>query len=111
MKTDTKSYRKTSRIFFLTLIINSAISFSGFAQIAFDDYDSNTKPNSRKIRREAARYNAGDVKDSHLNMDLYSYKRGEAGRQIKSEELETDEIYYAPNPIRKEKHPFFKKKR
>jgi hypothetical protein len=107
MSTSTSNFKKFFQAMLLVVCFCSILSEAAFAQITFAD--DHVRPNSRKIRREAARYKAEAVKDSHLNMDNYSYKRGEPGKRNTSEELETDEIYYGPNPVKPERR-FFKKK-
>ena len=100
MKTSRISVRKVSRISLLTLMLIKLASFSSFAQISFNDDD---KANSRKIRREAKKYEAEGVKESHLDMGKYSYKKGEPGQRQVTEEMETSIIYYGPNPVVTEK--------
>ena len=103
----TSTFKKFFQATLLAVCFCSLLSEAAFAQISFAD--EHARPNSRKIRREAAKYKADAVKDSHLNMDVYSYKKGEPGRKNTSEELETDEIYNGPNPVKPERR-FFKKK-
>ena len=100
MKTSRFSVRKVSQISLLTFIFVQLASFSSFAQISFHDDD---KANSRKLRREAKKYDAEDVKESHLDMGKYSYKKGEAGPRQLTEEMESSVIYYGPNPVKTEK--------
>ena len=101
MKTSRFSVRKVSQISLLAFLMLQLSSVSSFAQISFND--DSEKPNSRKIRREAKRYKAEDVKESHLDMSKYSFKKGEAGPRKLTEEMETSIIYYGPNPIVTEK--------
>ena len=101
MKTIQFSVRKVSQIALFTVLIGQLSSVSSFAQISF--HDDSEKPNSRKIRREAKRYQAEDVKESHLDMNKYSFKKGEAGPRQTTEEMESSIIYYGPNPVVTEK--------
>jgi hypothetical protein len=107
MSNSTSIFKKFFLSNFLAFCSLLVLSQAAFAQVTFAG--DHTRPNSRKIRREAAQYKADAVKESHLNMAMYSYKRGESGRKNTSEELETDEIYNAPNPVKAERR-FFKKK-
>jgi GH18 family chitinase len=108
MKTSDYSLSKFLQASVIAICLSAGISNAAFAQISFEGERS--RADSRKIRREAARYKADDVKDSHLNMGMYSYKRGAAGKKAKNEELETDEIYNGPNPVKNERRLFKKKK-
>lgn len=101
MKTSRFSVRKVSQISLLAFLMLQLSAGSSFAQISFND--DAEKPNSRKIRREAKRYQAEDVKDSHLNMNKYSFRKGEAGPRQVTEEMESSIIYYGPNPVVTEK--------
>lgn len=100
MKTSKIAIRKVSQISLLAFILIQLASLSAFAQISMNDDE---KANSRKIRREAKKYEADDVKESHLDMGKYSYKKGEAGPRQLTEEMETSVIYYGPNPVVTEK--------
>jgi len=89
----------------------SVLSLPGFGQISFNNEDGNVRADSRKIRREAARYKADDVKESHLDMDNFSFKKGEpGGKREQDDALADDEIYNAPNPLPKERKLFRRKK-
>ena len=101
MKTSRFSVRKVSRTFFLAILLLQLAGTSSFAQISMD-YDTE-KPNSRKIRREAKKYDAEGVKESHLDMSKYSFKKGDSGPRQVTEEMETSVIYYGPNPVVTEK--------
>lgn len=101
MKTSRFSVRKLGQIALVAFSLMQGLSLNSFAQISMD-YDSE-KPNSRKIRREAKKYEAEDVKDSHLDMGKFSYKKGEAGHRQVTEEMESSIIYYGPNPVVTEK--------
>jgi hypothetical protein len=100
MKTIQFSVTKAGRFASLTFIFIQLISFSSFGQISLNDDE---KANSRKIRREAKKYEAEDVKESHLDMGKYSFKKGEAGQHPVTEEMEASVIYYGPNPVKAEK--------
>ena len=100
MKTIQFSVRKVGQIATLAFILIQLAGFSSYAQISFHDDE---KANSRKIRREAKKYQAEDVKESHLDMEKYSFKKGEAGPRPVTEEMETSVIYYGPNPVKAEK--------
>jgi hypothetical protein len=105
----TFSIRRLAKAGFMAALMATIFHAPVHAQISFND-ESGRKADSRKIRREAARYKADNVKESHLDMDMYSYKRGAFGNRQVNEELASDEIYYGPNPVKKERK-FFKKKR
>ena len=100
MKTSKIAIRKVSRISLLAFILIQLASLSSFAQISLNDDE---KANSRKIRREAKKYDAEGVKESHLDMGKYTFKKGEAGPRQLTEEMETSVIYYGPNPVVTEK--------
>jgi len=100
MKTSRFSVRKVSQISLLAFILIQLASLSAFAQISLNDDE---KGNSRKIRREAKKYEAEDVKESHLDMGKYSYKKGEPGPRQLTEDMESSVIYYGPNPVVTEK--------
>ena len=87
------------RFLTLTFILINLASVSCKAQISFND----DKGDNRKIRREAAKYKAEDVKESHLDLEKFSYKKGQAGSRPLTEEMEESVIYYGPNPVKAEK--------
>src|SRR5947209_19594361 len=94
----------------LLLCLFSLLSVPGIGQISYNE-DGNVRANSRKIRREAARYKADDVKESHLDMNHFSFKKGEPGGKSQQDEaLAGDEIYNAPNPLPKDRKLFKRKK-
>jgi hypothetical protein len=95
----------------MAVLLATIIQIPASAQISFND-DSGKRADSRKIRREAKKYKADAVKESHLDMSNFSYKRGEPGNRPVSEELQYDEIYYGPNPLpAKKERKLFKKRR
>lgn len=100
MKTSEIAVRKVSQVSLLTFIFVQLATASSFAQISFHDDD---KANSRKLKREAKKYEAEDVKESHLDMGKYTFKKGEAGPRQVTEEMESSVIYYGPNPVKSEK--------
>jgi len=101
MKTSLFSVRKVGQIALIAFALGQGLSLKSFGQISFND--DGEKPNSRKIRREAKKYEAEDVKESHLDMDKFSYRKGEAGHRQLTEEMEASTIYYGPNPVVTEK--------
>src|SRR5690606_12332917 len=102
MKNATTLLNRFAKISLSALLLATTLNVPAYAQISFDD-DSVRRADSRKIRREAARYKADAVKESHLDMKKFSYKRGEPGNRAISEEMMYDDIYYGPNPIKKER--------
>ncbi len=92
---------KIGQLSLLTFILMALACTSSFAQISFND---DSKPDSRKIRREMAKYDAEDVKDSHLKVQKASFKKGEAAPRPLTEEMEESVIYYGPNPVKAEKN-------
>jgi hypothetical protein len=109
MKKATLRMRRLAKAGFMAVLMATTLQLPAYAQISFDD-ETGKKADSRRIRREAAKYKAEDVKESHLDMSKYSYKRGEPGNRPVAEEMQYDDIYYGPNPIKKERK-LFKKKR
>lgn len=107
MKTSDYALPKLVQTSLVAFCLSAVVSNTAFGQISFES--ERDRADSRKIRREAARYKAEAVKESHLNMDMYSYKRGAAGKKAKNDELETDEIYNGPNPVSNERRLFKKK--
>ena len=73
----------------LAVLLTIGLQAPAFAQISFDD-EASYKADSRKVRREAAKYKADDVKESHLDMDKYSYKRGAFGNRKVNYQMATD---------------------
>lgn len=101
MKTSRFSVRKVGQIALVAFALVQGLSVNSFGQISFND--DGEKPNSRKIRREAKKYEAEDVKESHLDMNKFSFRKGEAGNRQVTEEMETSIIYHGPNPVQTEK--------
>jgi hypothetical protein len=109
MKTFSLTSIKRLPVIFLALFFISGLNFSASGQISLNEETGEANPKSRKIKREAARYKADAVKDSHLDMKNFSYKKGQPGKREEGE-LAYDEIYNAPSPV-KEERKFFKKKK
>ncbi len=105
MENSTSCLRRLAQATLLTLLFTGAVPAT--AQISFNHDGSN--PDTRKVRREAARYKADGVKESHLDMKKFSYKKGEPGKRDEGE-LAYDEIYQAPSPVTVTRKPFWKRR-
>lgn len=108
MKKATFYFPEMAKALALAIIFTSGLNLTAFGQISFAD--DNPKGDSRKIRKEAAKYKADGVKESHLDMSHFSFKKGMPGKREEGE-LAYDEIYNAPNPIVKKERRFFKRKK
>jgi hypothetical protein len=110
MKTSTSSLSKLAQAIFLMLFLSTSLNFTAFGQISLNEETGEANPKSRKLKREAARYKAEAVKESHLDMKNFSYKKGQPGKREEGE-LAYDEIYNAPSPVKEERIRFFKRKK
>jgi hypothetical protein len=108
MRTSTFSLRQVAHVALLTFILTGTGAVPALAQISFAD-DGSSKADSWKVRREASKYKADGVKESHLDMKKYSYKKGEPGKREEGE-LAFDEIYQAPSPVKADRRLFRKRR-
>lgn len=109
MRKATFSLYKLTQATFLVFFLACSFNFNAFGQIALNGETGEANPKSRKLKREAARYKADGVKESHLDMKNFSYKKGQPSKREEGE-LAYDEIYNAPSPVKEERR-IFKRKR
>src|SRR5688572_28456575 len=110
MKTSTFSLYKLAQAAFLVFFLACSFNLSAFGQISLNNETGDANPNSKKLKREAAPYKAEGVKESHLDMKNFSYKKCQPGKREEGE-LAYDEIYNAPSPVKEERVRFFKRKK
>jgi hypothetical protein len=101
-----------SRIAFVAVLLFCSTLVSAFGQTSRKGNDR-LKPDSRKVRREAARYaaknNAEDYVSSHLGLDNFSFRKGEPGYRPLTEEMQADMIYNGDVPVMNERKQSRKK--
>ncbi len=83
---------------FVLIVIVLSLNLQASAQIAYLG-NSQLKAETKRNKREAARIEA-DYKDTHLNTDYFTYKKGKASRKrVEVEEGWEDYMYINPEHL------------
>ena len=113
METFTKPVARLCRIAGAAFFLMQSALITAYGQISYAS--DRAKPDSRKVRREAARYakknNAEDYTGSHLDMKMFTFKKGEPAQPPVTPEMASDVIYNSDVPVQSERKVIFRRKK